>query len=186
MLLDESRKKTDEALGSEPYKRVKNSPEISSARALIRLEGFTPSPLESSMKAQSNNQREEPTKKINTQEPLSSKEKERTPVDYNENRFKQENKHENKYENKHNDRYDAQVSHKSIRKAADFSQKPSTHQHQTYQTSNQSSRPQNLPPELKSDRVYSALIRSTPHIKFNGSHYDNHIILVLPSSLFGK
>ena len=174
-ILDESRKQSDAILGSEPYKRLKESPEISSPRAIIRLEGLTSSPLEATMKpySEKNTKEEETAKSANLNEEKKSKEKERMNVDNFESRIKSENK-TNSAQN--------QRSHsKNPRKAPELFSKQSTQQQQNLYNS---ARQNYLPPELKSDRVLSALIRSTPHIKFNGSHYDNHIILVLPSSLF--
>ena len=158
-------------LGSEPYKKVKENPEISSPRAIIRLEGLTPSPLESTMKLLTESLQKTDSLK-------NTSEKEKTPVDNFENR--------NKSENKTLNGQDHRSSSKTMRKAPESSVKQHYQQQNKYQVFNNTPRQQHLPPELKSERVYSALIRSTPHIKLNGSLYDNHIILVLPSSLFGK
>ena len=173
MRVDDSRKKHDTFLGSEPYKRLKQDPEIIPSRAIIRLEGYTPSPLESSMKSLTDNSPQTETAKTS----MMNKEKEKASLEKSENRHRSENKTQSSQ--------DQWSYNKTTRKPAEKSFKPQSYQ-QSYQVSSSYSRQQNIPPELKSDRVYSALIRSTPHIKLNGSLYDNQIILVLPSSLFGK
>ena len=126
-------------------------------------------------------QKEEPAKKYVPQENRQPKEKDRSNLDYFDSRVKPENKR--------SDRQDQHPPQKPVRKDHDFSHKPSYTPQQNYhshQATTQQPRVQNIPPELKPDRVFSALIRSTPHVKLNGSVYDNPIILVLPSSLFGK
>ena len=126
-----------------------------------------------------NKEQRETAKSANLKEGNHPRDKEKI----NENNFESRIKSQNKIFYAQDQRFFFQ---KRSRTSSDLSSKSFGSQQQTQQepVSNYPSRGQFLSSELKSERVCSALIRSTPHIKFNGSLYDNHIILVLPSSLF--
>lgn len=169
-MLDEARQKNDANLGSEPYKKTKTATEITTPKTLIKLENTL---LEGAKMKNSSSfpLLTVPVQQTGYQENPISREKNRV-----EPKFKSE-------KNTINNGSGFKMSSTKIH------QKPNdsfskTHAQQFAQQSRL--QVQTLPSEMKPDRVYNALMRSTPHIKLSGSLYDNQVLLVLPSSLFGK
>lgn len=152
------------ALGSEPYKKIKPSTDISTPRTLIRLEN-SPVPNIPSNYTSEKPQNSKSDHYSHNRNYSSESQRDRRPVD----NFRGENNNRN-HDHANNMYQNAYKSSSHVGK-----------KHPPPVAANQ-----NPPLDYQSERVYSALIRTTPHIKFNNSLYENTIILVLPSSLFGN
>ena len=147
----------------DPYKKLKTSSDISASKLLVNPENHQSFITGIGPKSQPLTESTQPWK-VNGQE-LNPNNKPRRKVDTH-NKFKKENTGNTSYGGHH---YVSNVARKPT-------QIPS---------SNQSSQVATMK-DVRSERINDALLKTTPHIKFTNSLYNNQMILVLPSSLFGN